>query len=86
MNNARKHVCAYEFSTLGDEYMLLLSAHTSMLVEGVLPYFEVTGHPVPGFSLGSKCPDCFIWNCSYVVYPSKMKGPFRDNCLWYYYL
>ena len=47
---------------------------------GVLPYFEVTGHPVPVSSLGFKCPDCFIWNCSYIVYPAKMKGPFRDNC------
>ena len=27
---------------------------------GVLPYFEVTGHPVPVSSLGFKCPDCFI--------------------------
>ena len=39
-----------------------------------------------GFSLGFKCPDCFIWNCSYILYPSKMKGPFRDNCLRYFYL
>ena len=53
---------------------------------GVLPYFEVTGHPVPVPSQGFKCPDCFICNCSYIVYPSKMKGPFRDNCLIYYYL
>ena len=37
-------------------------------------------------SLGFKCPDCFIWNCSYIIYPSKLKGPFRDNCLGYYYL
>ena len=42
------------------------------LFGGVLPYFEVTGHPVPAFSLGFKCPDCFIWNCSNIVYPSKM--------------
>ena len=40
------------------------------LFGGVLPYFEVTGHPVPVSSLGFKCPDCFIWNCSYIVYPS----------------
>ena len=53
---------------------------------GVLPYFEVTGHPVPVSLIGFACPDCFIWNCSYIVYPSKMKGPFRDNCLRYYYL
>ena len=46
------------------------------LVEGVLPYFEVTGQPVPVSSLGFKCPDCFIWNCSYIFNPSKMKGPF----------
>ena len=46
----------------------------------------MTGHPVPVSSLGFKCPDCFIWNCSYIVYPSKMKGPFKDNCLRYYYL
>ena len=52
----------------------------------VLPYFEVTGHPVPVFSPGLKCPDCFIWNCSYIVYPSKIKGPFRDNCIRYVYL
>ena len=56
------------------------------LIGGVLPYFEVTGHPVPVSSPGFKCLDCFIWNCSYIVYPSKMKGPFRDNCLMYYYL
>ena len=30
------------------------------LFGGVLPYFEVTGHPVPISSLGFKCPDCFI--------------------------
>ena len=48
---------------------------------GVLPYFEVTGHPLPVPSLGFKCPDCFIWNCSHIVYPSELKGPFRDNCL-----
>ena len=45
----------------------------------VLPYFEMMGHPVPVSSLGFKCPDCFIWNCSHSVYPSKMKGPFRGN-------
>ena len=56
------------------------------LFGGVLSYFEVMGHPVPVSSLGFKWPDCFIWNCSYIVYPSKMKGPFRDNCLMYYYL
>ena len=56
------------------------------LFGGILPYFEVTGHPVPVSSLGFKCPDCFIWNCSYIVYPSKMKGPFGDNCLRNYYL
>ena len=56
------------------------------LFGGVLPYVEVTGHPVSVSSLGFKCPDCFIWNCSYIVYPSKMKGPFRDNCPRYYYL
>ena len=47
------------------------------LFGGVLPYFEVTGHPVPVSSLLFKCPDCFIWNCSYIVYPSNMKGLFR---------
>ena len=56
------------------------------LFGGVLSYLEVTRHPVPVSSLGFKCPDCLIWNCSYIVYPSKMKGPFRDNCLRYYYL
>ena len=59
------------------------------LFGGVLPYFEVTGHPVPVSSLRFKCPDCFIWNCyiySYIVCPSKMIGLFRDNCLRYYYL
>ena len=56
------------------------------LFGGALPYFEVTGHPVPVSSLGFKCPNCFIWNCSYIVYPSKMKGPFMDNCLKYCYL
>ena len=30
------------------------------LFGGVLPYFEMTGHPVPVSSLGFKCPDCFI--------------------------
>ena len=54
------------------------------LFGGVHPYFEATGHPVS--PLGFKCPDCFIWNCSYIVYTSKMKGPFRDNCIRYYYL
>ena len=56
------------------------------LFGGVFPYFEVTGHPVPVSSLGFKCPDCFIWNCNYIVYPSEMKGPFRGNCLGYFYL
>ena len=56
------------------------------LFGGVLPYFEVIGHTVPVSSLGFKCPDCFIFNCSYIVYPSKMKGPFRDNRLRYFYL
>ena len=59
---------------------------TPCLFGGVLPYFEVTGHRFTVSSLGFKCPDCFIWNCSYIVYPSKMKGPFRDNCLRYFYL
>ena len=54
------------------------------LLGGVLPYFEVTGHPVPVSSLGLKCPDCFIWNCSHIVYPLRMKCPFRYNCLRYY--
>ena len=39
----------------------------------------VTGYQVTVSSLGFKCPGCFIWNCSYIVYPSKIKGPFRDN-------
>ena len=56
------------------------------LFRGVFPYFEVTGHPVLVSSLGFKCPDCFLSNYSYIGYPSKMKGPFRDNCLRYYYL
>ena len=56
------------------------------LFGGVLPYFEVMGHPVTVSSLGFKCPECFIWNCSYIVYLSKMKGQFRDNWLRYYYL
>ena len=43
------------------------------LFGGVPPYFDVTGHPVPVSSLGFKCPDCFIWNCRYIVYPTKMK-------------
>ena len=30
------------------------------LFGGVLPYFEVTGHPVPVSSLEFKYPDCFI--------------------------
>ena len=51
---------------------------------GVLPYFEVPGHPVPVSSLGFKCPHYFIWRRSYIVYPSKM--PFRDNCIRYFYL
>ena len=51
--------------------------HACLEVSFQVPYFEVTGHPVPFFSLGFKCPDCFIWNCSYIVYPSKMKGPFK---------
>ena len=47
------------------------------LLGGVIPYFEVTGYQVPVSSLEFKCLDCFIWKCSYIVYPSKMKGPFR---------
>ena len=38
-----------------------------LVLGGVLPYFEVAGHPVPVSSLGFKCPDCFIWNCSYII-------------------
>ena len=30
------------------------------LFGGVLPYLEVTGHPVSVFSQGFKCPDFFI--------------------------
>ena len=56
------------------------------LFGGDFPYFELTGHPVQVSSLEFKCPDCFIWNCSYIVYPSNMKEPFRDNCLRYFYL
>ena len=37
------------------------------------------GHPVPVSSLGFKCTDCFIWNCSYIIYPSNMKGQFRGQ-------
>ena len=51
------------------------------LFGGVLPYLEGTGYPVSVSSLGFKCPDCFIWNCSYIVYHRKMKKTFRDNCL-----
>ena len=65
---------------------LLLSTHTSMLVWRCPSILEVMGNPVPVSALGFKCPDCFIRNCVYIVYPSKMKGPFRDNCLRYYYL
>ena len=36
------------------------------LLGGVLPYFEVMVHPVPVSSLRFKCPDRFIWNCSYI--------------------
>ena len=28
----------------------------------------MTGHPVSVSSLGFKCLDCFIWNCSCIVY------------------
>ena len=50
-----------------DPHLLLLTTHTC-LYGGVFPHFEVTGHPVPVSSLGFKCLDCFIWNCSYIVY------------------
>ena len=49
--------------------------HRGLVVD---PYFEVTVNPVPVSSLGFKGRDCFIWNCSYIVYPSKMRGPFRE--------
>ena len=32
------------------------------LFRGDHPYFEVMGHLLPVFSVGFKCPDCFIWN------------------------
>ena len=44
------------------------------LFRGVLSCIEVMGHPVPVSSLGFKCPYCFIWICSYIVYPSKMSA------------
>ena len=70
--------------------VVLSSTHNSKyspcLFGDVLPYFKVTGDPVPVSSLRFKCSDCFIWNCSYIVYPSKMKGSFRDNCLRYFSL
>ena len=44
------------------------------LFGGVLPYFEVTGDPVPVSSLGFKCPYCFIWNCSYIIYERAIQG------------
>ena len=47
---------------------------------------EMMGNPVPIFSLGFKCPDCFIWNCRYFFYPSNIKGSFKDNCLRYFAL
>ena len=53
---------------------------------GVSFHTELMGHPVPVSSLGFKCPDGFIWDCSYILYPFKMKGPFKDNCPRYYYL
>ena len=56
------------------------------LFVGVLPYLEETGHPVPVSSLGFKCPDVFIWNCSSIVYYLKMIGPSKDNCLRDYYI
>ena len=40
--------------------LLLLSTQRPCLFGGVLPYFKVTGHPVPLSSIGFKCPDCFI--------------------------
>ena len=82
----------YTFTIINSDYHVVVVSccccqpTPPCLFRGVLPYFEVTGHPVPVSSLGFKCPDCFIWNCSYTVYPSKMKGPFRDNCLRYFYL
>ena len=39
----------------------------SCLLGCILPYFEAAGHPVSVSSLGFKCPDCFIWNCSYCL-------------------
>ena len=42
------------------------------LFGGVLPYFKVTGHPVPVSALGFKCPGCFMWNGSYIVHLSKV--------------
>ena len=64
--------------------LVVVNTHLDLcLIGGVLPYFEVTGHPVPFSSLGFKYPDCFIW---YIVYTSKMKGSFRDNCPRYFYL
>ena len=56
------------------------------LFGGVLRYIEVTGHPVSVSSIGFKCTDCFIRNCSYIVYPSEMNGSYRDNSLRYIYL
>ena len=68
------------------ELVPLITDIVNVSLREYIPYFELTGHPVPVFSLGFVCPDCFILNCSYMVYPSKMKRPFRYNCLGYFYL
>ena len=51
-------------------WVVLCRPTSPCLFGGVLPYFEVTGNSVPVSSQGLKCPDCFIWNCSYIVYIS----------------
>ena len=64
--------------------VVVVDSHLHACLE--VSFHTLMGHPVPVSSLGFECADCLIWNCSYSVYSSKMKGPSRNNCLMYFYL
>ena len=47
--------------------VVVVNPHLHTCFGGVLPYFEVTGHPVPVSSLGFKCPD-FLFRTVAILY------------------
>ena len=68
--------CKLIFLESAGHFQLILRCQPTppCLFGGVLPYFEVTGHPVPLSSLGFKRLDYFTLNYSYVVLERAIQG------------